>query len=210
MIRGAALFVLALLSGCAPMRDRVVLLPGADGRTGALVVKAGGNETVLDSAYASVDVAVGRGAGVSGGGPAAAPAALTTPAKLSGTEVNSRYAALLQAQPWTPRAYTMYFVSGASELTPHSRLMLEMIKVAMSTTPAADVVVVGHADRVGRERANDRLSLRRARAARDALVNMGIPAEAIEVAARGEHDLAVPTKDQVPELRNRRVEIRVR
>ena len=39
---------------------------------------------------------------------------------------------------------------------------------------------------------------------------MGIPAERIQAAGRGERELLVPTEDNVAEPRNRRVEINVR
>jgi outer membrane protein OmpA-like peptidoglycan-associated protein len=45
---------------------------------------------------------------------------------------------------------------------------------------------------------------------RATLIAVGIPANAISVAGRGEHDLAVQTADQVPEPRNRRAEIKIR
>lgn len=208
--RAALVLALAVAAGCAPLRDRVVLLPGADGRTGALVVKTGQGETVLATAYSSVEVEAGRSPGVEQG---AAPDAFVkprSPAVLRGAEVRERYAALLQAQPRAPITYMVYFVSGKSELVPDSKALLDSIKAAIAAAPAADIVVTGHTDRVGREQVNDRLSLRRAHAVRDALVAIGIDAAAIEVAGRGERDWVVPTEDQIPELKNRRVEIKIR
>jgi outer membrane protein OmpA-like peptidoglycan-associated protein len=45
---------------------------------------------------------------------------------------------------------------------------------------------------------------------RNLLVEAGLAASAIDVASFGEADLLVPTADDTPESRNRRVEITVR
>ena len=54
------------------------------------------------------------------------------------------------------------------------------------------VLIVGHADRIGRETYNDALSMRRAVAVRDYLLERGLaPAEAITLEARGESEPVV-------------------
>jgi outer membrane protein OmpA-like peptidoglycan-associated protein len=72
------------------------------------------------------------------------------------------------------------------------------------------VVVIGHTDRVGNDQYNDRLSLQRAERVRGELVRLGIPESRIRTAGRGEREPLVATDDEVPEPRNRRVEINVR
>ena len=42
------------------------------------------------------------------------------------------------------------------------------------------------------------------------MIGLGIPSERITAAGRGKRELLVPTEDNVPEPRNRRVEINVR
>jgi len=73
-----------------------------------------------------------------------------------------------------------------------------------------DVLVVGHTDTMGEILGNDRLSAQRAERMKLHLVEIGIPADRIQVAGRGERELLVPTPDNVDEPRNRRVEIIVR
>jgi outer membrane protein OmpA-like peptidoglycan-associated protein len=51
------------------------------------------------------------------------------------------------------------------------------------------------------------LSLRRASTVKSALVKEGVPADSISVVGRGETALLVPTKDNIREPQNRRVEI---
>jgi hypothetical protein len=67
--------------------------------------------------------------------------------------------------------------------------------------------VTGYADKAGRPAYNQRLSERRAEAVRRELERLGVPSSAVQVAAEGENDPAVPTADGVPEARNRRVVI---
>lgn len=69
--------------------------------------------------------------------------------------------------------------------------------------------VTGHADTAGPADYNRDLSLRRAQNVRDALVERGVDADRISVAARGESEPAVQTGDGVREQRNRRAVISV-
>ena len=73
-----------------------------------------------------------------------------------------------------------------------------------------EIVVVGHTDRQGAADANDALSLRRANAIRDLLVEMGFRGDLVAPVGRGEREPLVATEDDVPEPRNRRAEIIVR
>ncbi|HTG23573.1 MAG TPA: OmpA family protein, partial [Reyranella sp.] len=71
------------------------------------------------------------------------------------------------------------------------------------------VLVKGHADRVGDQGANLRLSLRRTAAVKAALMQSGVPESAIRSGGLGEENLPVPTADMVPERLNRSVHITV-
>ena len=57
---------------------------------------------------------------------------------------------------------------------------------------------------------NDRLSAQRAETVKGFLVQIGIAAERITTAGRGEREPLIRTADEVDEPRNRRVEINVR
>jgi outer membrane protein OmpA-like peptidoglycan-associated protein len=172
----------------------VVLLPNADGRRSALIVTTGRSEVKLAAPYAEVQVS-GGAANVGAAGR---------------EEVQRRYGALLEAQPPRPSSFVVYFFFDSTDLTPTSRPLLDQIRSEIASMPAAEVFITGHTDTVGPDRVNDRLSLRRAEAVRDALVALGIPLKSIEVAGRGERNLALPTARDVPEPKNRRAEINVR
>jgi len=66
----------------------------------------------------------------------------------------------------------------------------------MKQYPEVEVVLVsGHADRIGKEGYNQKLSERRAAAVKDYLVNQGIEAKRIETAAKGESEPVVACSD---------------
>ena len=199
MASRAALAALALLLlvGCAkPMRDDLyVLMPDQEGKTGVLSVESGGQQAVLDRPYASARVTEpGR----------VAAGAVTE------QEARQAFGAALEAQPVRPASFILYFLEGRDELTPDSRQLLGRILDEIARRPAPEIVVIGHTDRVGTVPFNDALSLRRAERVRDELVKVGIAADRIRVAGRGEREPLVPTADEVAEARNRRVEINVR
>lgn len=183
-------------ASCDAAPDRVVLLPGPDGTVGAVTVRSTSGEKLLNTAYAGAEV-VKDGAIVVRQETAAA--------------VQSRYGALLGAQPPRPQSFTVHFLSGsATELTAESKPAIEEIKAALILRPAPEITVIGHTDRVGKVDANDALARKRAEVVRDILLASGVRALSLDVAGRGEREPVVPTADEVPEARNRRVEISVR
>ncbi|HME93030.1 MAG TPA: OmpA family protein [Methylomirabilota bacterium] len=194
---GFASLALLLLAGCAkPARDDLyVLLPGAEGKTGALSVDSAGRVAVLDQPYAAARVKEpGR----------------VEPGTVTEQEAKQAFGSALEAQPGRPISFLLYFLEGRDELTPESQQIVSTIPGEIARRPAPEVVVIGHTDRVGTLPFNDALSLRRAARVRDELVKAGIAADRIRVEGRGEREPLVPTADEVAEPRNRRVEVNVR
>ena len=75
------------------------------------------------------------------------------------------------------------------------------------TCGVASVQIDGHADRSGAASYNVGLSERRARAVRDEMVRLGVPAGGISLQAFGETRPVVETPDGVREPLNRRAEV---
>lgn len=69
------------------------------------------------------------------------------------------------------------------------------------------VEIIGHTDSAGPTPYNNRLSMKRGNAVRDALLKRGVDAALIKVEGRGEDRLLVKTPDGVREPANRRAEI---
>ncbi len=74
---------------------------------------------------------------------------------------------------------------------------------------ANSIGVIGHTDRAGSESYNIDLSLRRALAARAALVRLGVHPDLVSYSGAGESQPRIATADGIREAGNRRVEIRV-
>ncbi len=183
---------LLTLAGCAS--ERVVLLPSADGRPSAVVVRDTGGEIVLDKPYAAARRSVGA----------------NSIYQSSAEEVTERFGQALGAQPPRPNSYVLYFEAGGNVLTAESQAALANIRKEIADRPASEVMVIGHTDRVGSVDGNDRLSKTRAEGLRDLLIESGVAADKLEAVGRGERDPLVPTDDEVDEPKNRRVEISVR
>ena len=191
---GAGFATLALLAACATPPATVVLLPGKDGKTGAVVVKDGASETVLNSPYASARSSGNR----------------TERRTTSEQEVRKEFGTILASLPPRPTKYTLYFELGSDKFTDATKKDVRQILTEMAQRPAAEVVVIGHTDRVGGQARNDQLSLQRANRVKSLLIPLGIPADRIVTAGRGEREPIVQTADNVDEPKNRRVEINVR
>jgi len=117
-------------------------------------------------------------------------------------------AACQQPQTAVPQAYTVYFNTGQSALSPEASATVSQAAAAFRQGGTA-VGVRGHADTVGNATYNMQLSLQRAMAVRQALVRDGVPASAILTGGVGEQNLPVQTADNVPERRNRSVDIAI-
>lgn len=189
-----ALASLVLLAGC-PRQALFVVLPNAEGNgVGAITVEEGKTVTTLDQPYATAESRAGSSA----------------PVEESRGDINVIFRRAIAAQPILPHHFRLYFTPGGDELTRESKLAYRTVFDDTKQRPVYEIEVVGFTDTVGDLPSNQALSLRRAAAIRDALVRDGLDRKAIAIAGRGERDLLVPTPDQTPEPRNRRVEITVR
>jgi OOP family OmpA-OmpF porin len=199
--RGASLVAAALtallLAACSTPGTRVVLLPQADGKPSAVVVRAKDGEEILSQPYQRATAAVGaKGAPVVD--------------KADEAKVQAENKPLFDMRPPPPQRYTVYFELGGTVLTPASlQIMTEAMAAALARS-GGDIVVTGHTDTKGAGDQNDQLSRRRAQEVVQLFVERKFPANRIEAVGRGERDLAVPTADEVDEPRNRRVTIEVR
>jgi OOP family OmpA-OmpF porin len=199
--RALLLLVVALalsVSACASKpRAVVVLLPEQDdGTVGRATVGNTAGTVDLDEARDSTRVQRDR-----------RPAAVTT---MTDAEVQRMFGDALGALPPPPRRFVVNFRFQSDELTPESRALMPQILAVVRERSLATVVVTGHTDTMGAARVNHALGLKRAAAVRNQLIKAGLDASRIEVTSLGETDPLVPTKDEIAEPRNRRVDITVR
>jgi outer membrane protein OmpA-like peptidoglycan-associated protein len=95
-------------------------------------------------------------------------------------------------------------------LTPESDRLLPEILEHVKSRSVPDVTVIGHTDTMGSAESNVVLGLGRANLIRERLVAVGLDSSLVSAESHGEADLLVPTPDETPEPRNRRVEVSVR
>lgn len=189
-----ALTLSALVTGCAPAA-RVFLLPQPDGSASGVIVTTRKDQRLLNQPYQVADIA---------------PSGRIEAAATSFALLRLRHPQLMTRQLPVSERFTLEFERGGSTLTPDSQARLIDIVARAKTLVGGEIVVTGHTDRTGTLETNDALSLERAHAVRQLLIERGFNAERIEAVGRGEREPLVPTADEVPEPRNRRVELLVR
>lgn len=92
-------------------------------------------------------------------------------------------------------------------ITQGSKPVLDVAVEQLNKCPDIRVNVSGHTDSVGSEGYNSDLSYRRARAARDYLVESGISAGRLEAEGKGESEPIAPNNGAAGRAQNRRVEL---
>ncbi|MGA8754549.1 OmpA family protein [Candidatus Deferrimicrobium sp.] len=176
--------------------DVIVLLPDDQGKTGAIVVSSAGVERRLDRPRQTVTVEAGSPPGL--------------PTLMPGKEVAAIAGPALAALPKPPARFILYFEHDSVDLTVKSKALLQKVIDTIRDRAAVDISVVGHTDTVGKDKYNSVLSLKRARAVASILRGKGVDPSVLDITSHGKRNPLVPTGDQVPEPRNRRVEITVR
>ncbi|HVP81301.1 MAG TPA: OmpA family protein [Thermodesulfobacteriota bacterium] len=194
---------LCLLSGCGAhraKRDLIVLLPDPDGKAGAITVTTGGGSQSLDKPGYAIVVE----------DPNQAP---STSQPMDQKEITDVFGPALSTLPDPASRFILiilYFERDTIKLTHESKDLLAEILRTVKRRQSHEVYVVGHTDLVGKEAYNNDLSQKRANYVRDLLVSRGIKPDTLFVSYYGKARPLVPTRDEVPEPRNRRVEVIVR
>ena len=171
----------------------VVLLPNDD--DAAIEVTADAGQVILDRPFE----------GTAGG-----PGALASKRAFDPTDTRRALRTALAAAPPAQRSYLVFFETGGDTLTEASLENLARALDDVQRTEAARITVFGHTDRVGPARLNVRLARVRAERVQALLVDRGVAPDIINADSFGESFPLIPTADNVPEARNRRVEIVVR
>jgi len=106
--------------------------------------------------------------------------------------------------------HRVFFALGSTHVDAEGMKAVHDAVRAYKASKHGDIVVAGHADKVGNPAFNMQLSLARAEVVKGKLVDAGVPASKIAVRYFGEGQPLVPTPDDVPNRNNRRVLIVVR
>lgn len=190
------LVTLLLLSGCFSGRSVVVLLPDDEGNVGEIRVQSGERSVVIDQAYRSITT----GSFFSS----------QSPKVVEKSEIDTTFKAAIANEPRQRFRFlkrTFYFHHNSCEFTASSKAMIpEAIQLLQQEQPLA-IYVVGHADRVGTEQYNRKISAMRAETVREALIGGGVEGKIITISHLGESMPLVETADEVMEPKNRRAEL---
>jgi OmpA-OmpF porin, OOP family len=201
--------IVALALAAAACVHRVVTSPEGRGRTLVALLpdpdSGAVGRAVVSSLSGSVELAEARASTVVAG------RATPTPVKtLSETDSERLFGEVLAALPSAPEHFVLNFQFDSDELTAESKALLPQVLNAVKGHPVPEVQVIGHTDTVGSAASNITLGLRRAEVIRKQLIEIGLDSKLIEIGSHGKADLLIKTADEVPEPRNRRVEISVR
>lgn len=103
---------------------------------------------------------------------------------------------------------TVYFEFDSFALTAEAQENLRTMAAALKADASLKLVIEGHTDARGSNEYNLSLSLKRAEAIKEFLGAEGVPAEAMEVAGKGEETPAVEGTTEEAYSKNRRGEFR--
>ena len=188
---------LILLAGCAaPKQSMFVLIPDLEGEVGRITVTNQAGTQVLDQARQASTVR-------------SADNAPSPPLALEQTEISRIFGAALAVQPAGPARFILYFREDSEDLTPEAEALIPEVLWTARDRSATVISIIGHTDTTGDRGYNYQLSLGRARKVADLLAAQGIDPNILEIESHGEDNLLVKTGDEVPEPRNRRVEVTV-
>ena len=181
------------LTGCAS-KSYVVLVESPDGSTGAIIVDSGQGGQLVNRKN--------QGVAMDGWD--------STPFDADAARLQADFAAAREAQPVLPARYQFYFNMGGTSLTAESAGFIPAVLDDVRRRGAAAVSIIGHTDTVGDDAFNEKLGLVRALSIAALLRQTGLQALELSVVSHGKRNLLVPTADNVPEPRNRRVEVNIR
>ena len=115
--------------------------------------------------------------------------------------------AIAAPAPRIIKTFIVYFDFNKAIVTPAASVTLAEVAAAQAELKPTAIYLSGHTDTVGNAAYNQTLSNKRAAAVATVLAKLGVKTSTFDLKAFGKTMPAVPTKDNVKEGKNRRVEI---
>ncbi len=190
------LIACSFIAGCAP-KSTFVLLPDPNGQVGKIIVTTSQGTHTLNQARQFVVIK----------SKSRSPGEVKT---MDETEIHSVFGKALDIQPLPPAQFLLYFKPESVQPKPESESEIPKIMHAIKERHSMDISVNGHTDRKGEDDYNYELSYQRAKRVQKMLEKEGVDPSLITTTSHGKNNPLIPTKDNVAEPRNRRVEVIVR
>ncbi len=188
------MFVASVIHGTS---QSIIVLSDNQKDHNAIVVKTDAGSVVIDKVGGYVDLT--------------AKDKKPSPVKImSKKQIEKKFSKVIKSLPPKPVHIYLYFKKGTSELVDSSMQKLPMIYELIRKRAPCDVNIIGHTDTKGSQKENLILSLKRAQSVEKLILSQKPDLNNLKVESYGEHDLVVPTKDEVSEPKNRCVEIFIR
>ncbi len=143
------LLVLLIISGCATVKDTVVLVHDADGKVGKLTVTTKGGTQTLTVANTMVEVT----------GFEKSP---SDPKRIDQSQIDSLFTDSMKALPAEPVSFLLYFLNDSTEMTAESQSNIPEILSLVNKREFYEISIIGHTDTTGNDEYNMRLSAARA------------------------------------------------
>jgi outer membrane protein OmpA-like peptidoglycan-associated protein len=103
--------------------------------------------------------------------------------------------------------YGITFLAGRADIAPESVITLREVFTMLQDNPDWRIRVEGHTDSTGTKAANQALSLKRAQAVVDYLVNRGVKRARLEAVGKGDSDPLASNDTAAGRKRNRRIQL---
>lgn len=105
--------------------------------------------------------------------------------------------------------HNMFFATNQTAILPESEQALDELYTFLHDNPGLTILITGHTDNIGTDRANQILSEGRAQAVRKAIIDRGIDGSRIAAEGKGESEPIADNATEEGRSRNRRVEITI-
>ncbi len=174
----------------------IVLLEDPNGGVGKVIISDSTGKTTIDEAGKALDMGVSP--------------VNERVFKADEQAIKDDFGNAIESRPKLPAKYVLRFQIGGTKLVAESEAEVSKLLEDVKSRPAPDITINGHADTVGRDALNDKLSKQRAEYVAGLIKTQVAELQAMEIEYYGKRKPYVQTPDNTPELKNRRVEVTVR
>ncbi len=179
-----------------PVKETASIILGKkNGKQNAIVITSKNAQIIVDKPLMMVKL-------IKGG-------KISKPIKISEDKLKSDFGNVLNATPQKEFSINLFFKSGVN-LTNNSKKDIPKIIQEIKNRQPCIVSIVGYSDTLGNKKTNLKVSEKRAQSIKKLIEKRKVKIQSIKILALGESNLLIPTKDEIDNEQNRRVEITIK